>query len=385
MSDRPAFIPLSIPNLDGRELEYVSECITTGWISSVGAYVDKFERAVEQTTGAKHAVACVNGTAALHIGLVLKGVGPGDYVLMPNLTFVATANAIRYTGAEPILVDVDAETWQMDLDLLEGFLAERCERDGEGVLRFGEERRPVRAIMPVHVQGNIGDVGRLLSLAREYGLAVVEDAAEALGSTYEGRSAGTLAELGALSFNGNKIISTGGGGVILTDDPELAARAKHLTTTAKTDPLEYFHDEIGYNYRMVNVLAAIGVAQLERFPHYLQRKNEIGDRYREGLAGVGDIGFQKVLPGVRHNDWLFTITTEHQRALLAHLNEARIQSRPFWMPMSRLPMYAGAPYVTHGDVSRDVHARALSIPCSTNLKPEDQDRVIEEIRRFFAR
>ena len=384
MSEAPAFIPLSIPNLAGRELEYVRECITTGWISSVGSYVDAFERSVEAATGARHAVACVNGTSALHIGLVLHGIGPQDCVLMPNLTFVATANAIRYTGAEPILVDVRADTWQLDLDLLESYLASECERDEAGTLRRRSDGKAVRAIMPVHVQGNIGDMDRLLALADEYGLHVVEDAAEALGSTYRGRSAGTLARVGALSFNGNKIISTGGGGVVLTDDGDLAARAKHLTTTAKTDPLEYHHDEVGYNYRMVNVLAAIGVAQLERLGEYVAAKKRIGDRYRAELAGVGDITFQAVREEVEHNDWLFTVETAHQRPLLAHLNAARIQSRPFWMPMNQLPMYAELRYVNDADVSRAVHARALSIPCSTNLSDADQSRVIGEIKRYFA-
>ena len=310
-------IPLSVPNIAGNEWKYVKDCLDTGWISSVGSYVNKFEQMVADFAGAKYGVAAVNGTAALHIALLLSGVKNDDYVILPNLTFVASANSIKYLGADPILIDADPLLWQMNLDLLEQFLENETD-EKNGHLFYIKDGRRISAIMPVHILGNICDMDRFLSIVRKYPIAIVEDSTEALGSTYRGKSAGRFSPLGCFSFNGNKIISTGGGGVIVCDDEELAREAKHITTTAKSRSDEYYHDEVGYNYRLVNILAAVGVAQMELLPGFIKRKKEITTFYKNELTGVGDIRFQQELPEVETNSWLVTIQTDQQQQLLDH-------------------------------------------------------------------
>ena len=256
-------IPLSIPNIGGNEWKYVKDCLDTGWISSSGKYVNKFEDLICNYTGSNYAVACINGTAGLQISLQLAGVSNKDIVIAPNLTFVATLNAISYVGAEITLIDVCEDSWQMDVDLLQNWLEKNTtttlvnEKPTTAEINSGKK---IAAIMPVYVLGGFTDIDRLLEISSKYGIPLVEDSTEALGSFKNRKHAGTFGITGVLSFNGNKIISTGGGGMILTDDKEIANRAKHITTTAKTDPSDYFHDEVGYNYRLVNVLAAIGVA-----------------------------------------------------------------------------------------------------------------------------
>ncbi|MBL0304980.1 MAG: LegC family aminotransferase [Chitinophagaceae bacterium] len=373
------FIPLSVPNIAGNEWKYVKDCLDTGWISSVGSYVTQFEEMVAGFAGAKYGVAAVNGTAALHISLLLSGVKRDDYVILPNLTFVASANSIKYLGAEPLLIDADPDLWQMDLDLLEEFLEnETDEKNGE--LIYIKDGRRIGAIMPVHILGNMCDMDRFLAIVKKYPLPIVEDSTEALGTTYKGKSAGTFSPLACFSFNGNKIISTGGGGVIVTDDEALAKHAKHLTTTAKASPDEYYHDEVGYNYRLVNVLAAIGVGQMELLPSFIKRKKECVAFYKRELAGVGDIRFQKELPAVETNGWLFTIQTDKQKQLLDHLNANKILSRRFWMPMNKLPMYRDCVYVQKKDTSDYIYNTCLSIPSSTSITDDELAIVIREIK-----
>ena len=383
MSEKENTVLLSVPNISGTELKYVKECLETGWISSAGSYVDKFEQMVADYAGAKYGIATMNGTAALHIALLLAGVKPKDYVIVSNMTFVASANSIKYTGADPILIDADPKTWQMDLDLLDEFLDYKTSVNSEGERILISDGRCVKTIMPVHIQGNIFDVDRFLLICEKYNMSFVEDAAEALGSKYKDQSAGTFNKLGVFSFNGNKIISTGGGGVIVTNDKLLAKKAKHLTTTAKVDPMLYYHDEVGYNYRLVNVLAAIGVAQMEQLPSFVNKKQFIGNYYREHLLGVGDIEFQHVNNEVEHNDWLFTIKTEHQNELLKYLNANKVMSRPFWMPMNQLPMYKNCHYVTKLDNCTKLHNSCLSIPCSTSITEKDLEKVVETIKKFY--
>jgi aminotransferase in exopolysaccharide biosynthesis len=373
------FIALSLPNMAGNEWKYVKDCLDTGWISSVGSYVTKFEQMVADFAGAKYGIAAVNGTAALHISLLLSGVKQHDYVILPNLTFVASANSIKYLGAEPLLIDADPLLWQMDLDLLEDFLATQTETKGKELF-YKKDGRRIGAIMPVHILGNMCDMDRFISIVSRYPLPIVEDATEALGTTYKGKSAGTFSPLAAFSFNGNKIISTGGGGVIVTDDEALAKHAKHLTTTAKASADEYYHDEVGYNYRLVNVLAAIGVAQMELLPSFIERKKEIVAFYKKELSGVADIRFQQELPEVNTNGWLFTIQTDKQQALLDHLNANKILSRRFWMPMNTLPMYAGCVYIQNADRSDYIYNTCLSIPSSTNITDEELAIVAREIK-----
>ncbi len=373
---------LSGPNLSGNEWKYVKDCLDTGWVSSVGSYVDAFEAAVAKQTGCSYAVATVSGTTALHLSLLLAGVGAGDYVILPNITFVASANSIRYVGADPLLVDVDPHNWQMDLDLLEGYLAKATEKRENGLYHLPDNRR-IAAIMPVHVLGSMCDMKRLMDLAKAYGLPVIEDASEAMGTTFAERHSGAYGLMGCFSFNGNKIVTCGGGGMIVTNDESLAKRAKHLSTQAKADPVAYFHDEVGYNYRLVNVSAAIGLAQMEQLHRFVQRKREIAAFYMSALSGVGDLAFQQMVEGCAPNWWLFTIATERQADLLQRLNAAGMQSRPLWVPMNRLPMYAAVPYVQNSDYSKHVHARCLSIPCSTDIEEVDLQRVVEVIKSCF--
>lgn len=377
-------IPLSVPQLAGNEWQYVKECLDTNWISSAGAFVGKFEEQVAAFTQSPHAIACMNGTAALHVAMRVAGVTADSYVIAPNITFVATCNAISYTGAVPLLVDVDPASWQLDLDLLEKVLEQDCQPDGAGGLQYKQDGRRISALMPVHVLGNMCDMERLVALAGRFNLPVIEDSTEALGASFNGKPAGTFGRFGTCSFNGNKVISTGGGGMVLCADPEDAARLKHLTTTAKTDPLDYFHDEIGYNYRLVNVLAAIGVAQMEQLEGFLKVKQATDDFYRSELAGVGDISFQEITPGVSPNNWLFTFRTARMRALLTYLNANGVQSRPFWTPMNELPMFKHCPYHTERQHAKLVHQTAISIPSSSGISAAQRATVVREIKKFFA-
>jgi perosamine synthetase len=373
---------LSAPNIAGNEWKYVKECLDTGWVSSVGSYVTKFENMLAEFSGCKYGVATSSGTTALHISLLVAGVQQNDYVIAPNVTFIASINSIKYTGANPILIDVDPGTWQMDLDLLEEFLEnETDERDGE--IFYVRDGRTIRCIMPVHVLGNICDIDRLKQLASKYNLNIVEDATESLGSYYKGKHTGGFGMLGCFSFNGNKIITTGGGGVIVTDNEELAKKAKHLTTQAKSDPFEYMHDEVGYNYRLVNVLAAMGVGQMELLPSFIKRKKEINDYYRSQLQGVGDISFQQIDANVDCNMWLFTFKTDNQKEVLKVLNESQMQSRPFWVPMNQLRMFKNDVYYNKNDQSDFIYKRCLSIPCSTNIKDEELAAVAEKIKSVY--
>ena len=373
---------LSGPNISGNEWKYVKDCLDTGWVSSVGAYVEQFEKMTADFAGSKYAVATSCGTTALHICLLLNGIGAEDYVIAPNITFVATLNSIKYTGADPILIDVDPETWQMDLDLLEEFLQQQCDNTENSCVLKKDGRR-IKAIMPVHVLGNMCNMARLAQLAQKFSLTILEDSTEALGSYFKGKHAGTFGLMGTFSYNGNKIITTGGGGMIITDNEELAKHAKHLTTQAKSDSFEYVHDEIGYNYRLVNTAAAMGVAQMELLPGFLKRKREIATYYKSALEGVGDILFQKIANDVSPNWWLPTIMTNRQKEVLRILNDNKMQSRPFWVPMNQLRMFAKELYYSKNDRSDYLYQRCLSIPCSTNITDDQMFGVAEKIKQVF--
>jgi dTDP-4-amino-4,6-dideoxygalactose transaminase len=303
-------------------------------------------------------------------------------VLVTNITFIATLNAIKYVGASPILIDIDENSWQIDLDLLSDFLDSKTEiRDDVCILKSTGQR--IKAIVPVHVLGNMCDINKLVSICKKHNISIVEDAAESLGSSFEGKHSGTFGELGCFSFNGNKIITSGGGGMIVTDNEELAIRAKHLSTQAKADNFEYFHDAIGYNYRLTNVAAAIGLAQLEQLDNFIQKKHFIKDFYINSLNGLGDINFQTVDKNVNSNWWLFTIKTKNQKKLLKSLNENKLQSRPFWIPMNKLPMYKNQLYISKNDISHKVYSNSLSIPCSTNISNKELSMVVDCIKKQF--
>ena len=379
-------IPLSVPKIEGNESKYVLDCLNTGWISSAGSYVNQFEDMVAKYAGAKYGVACMNGTVGLHIAQVLLDITKDDHVIAPNITFIATLNAIKYTGAQPILIDVDINNWQMNLDLLEQYLEQNTEfkttKSGAYCFDTSTNKR-VRAIMPVHVLGNIGDMDRLLAIAKKYYLDIIEDSTEALGATFKNKHAGTFGKIGVFSFNGNKIISTGGGGVIVTDDQAIAKKARHLTTQAKISAMDYIHDEIGYNYRLVNVLAAIGVAQMETFNATLQSKASMDRFYRKHLNNVGDIKFQQIPEGTHPNGWLFTFRTSKMRQLLAYLNSNGVQARPFWMPMNQLEMFKKDIYITNANVSATVYDTSISIPSSTGITNKQLQTVVETIKAFY--
>ena len=381
-------IPLSVPHLFGNEIEYITDCIKTGWISSAGKFVKDFEEQISKFTNTSYGVACMNGTVGLQTALNVIGISKRDIVLTTNLTFVATLNAISYTRAQPVLFDIQEATWQIDLDLVEEWIIEHTHIKDQNGIPFSFTKKTdqrIGAIVPVHVLGGLVDIDKLLHISKKYYIPIIEDSTEALGSTFGGKSSGSFGKIGVFSFNGNKIISTGGGGMMVTNDLELGKRAKHITTTAKTDPLDYFHDEVGYNYRLVNVLAAIGVAQMEQFPQILKKKKLIDHRYKKELGELSDIIFQEHIKGSDPNCWLFTFRTKEMRKLLDYLNSNGIQSRPFWTPMNQLPMYSGLEYVTKTDMTGQIFSECISIPSSSNLNEGQQEVVINTIKKFYKK
>jgi perosamine synthetase len=386
MSERTAttFIPLSVPEIGGNEWRYVKDCLDTGWVSSVGEYVNRFERMIAETVGASSAVATCNGTSALHTALLVSGVQPGDEVLVSTLTFIAPVNAIRYTGAWPVFIDAEPQFWQIDPEKVRDFLKDGC-RYSAGELRNRRTGRRVRAILPVHILGHPADLDPIVSIAREFGLAVIEDATECLGAKYRGVSVGTIGEIACFSFNGNKIITTGGGGAIVTSNPQWAAKAKYLTTQAKDDPVEFVHGEIGYNYRLTNIQAAMGCAQLEVLGEYIRKKLAIASRYERALRRTPGITLMPQAPWAESVFWLYTILVEEEqfgldaRTILQELARKGIQARPLWQPMHRSPAHRDCE-VFHCETADWLHARALSLPSSVGLAELDQNYVIESLR-----
>ena len=382
-------IPLCVPHLAGREWEYVKQCLDTNFVSSVGPFVDRFERDLARAVDVRHAVATVNGTAALHIALLVAGVQPGDEVLMPSLTFVAPANAVRYAGAWPVFLDVEPDYWQIDVERLAAFLEAECERSASG-LRNRSTGRRIAAILPVDVLGHPCDMRAVLDLAARYGLMVIEDATESLGATDQGNAVGSLAPIACFSFNGNKIITSGGGGMIVTGNEAWARSAKYLTTQAKDDPLEYVHNAIGYNYRLPNMLAALGCAQLEQLESFIQQKRLIAATYAEALAEVPGIRLMRERPGARSIFWMYTVLVDeatfgmNSRALLRELDAAGIQTRPLWCPLHRLPPYQEA-QAWNISVADRLHADALSLPSSVGLSIDEARQVAHSIATIQSR
>lgn len=357
------FVPLHAPVFAGNEKAYVVDTIESTFVSSVGAYVDRFENEIAAYTSSPKAVATVNGTAALHVALRLVDVEPGDYVITQPLTFVATCNAISYCGATPVFVDVDRHTLGLSPRALKEWLESSAYRDDEGRCRRCEDDGIVRACLPMHTFGHPVDIDGLVQICGEWGIAIVEDAAESLGSTYKGRHTGTFGALGTLSFNGNKVITTGGGGMILASEP-MAGRAKHLTTTAKrAHSYEYIHDELGYNYRLPNINAALGCAQLERLDAYIREKRRLAADYQAFLSG-SDLTFVAEPEGCCSNYWLNAAICEDSRQrdqLIKVTNENGVMTRPIWQLMNRLPMYQHAPA---GDLASAVwlEERVVNLP-----------------------
>ncbi len=384
----PDFIPLSVPAIQGNEWRYIKECLDTNWVSSVGPFVDRFESEIAARIGTRFAVATVNGTAALHVALLLAGVKPEDEVLVSTLTFIAPVNAIRYVGAWPLFIDAEPDYWQMDPSGVVAFLERGC-RWHKGALHNRLTGRRVSAVIPVHILGHPVDLNPIVEIARKYGLKVIEDATEGLGATYRGRPLGSIGDIGCFSFNGNKIITTGGGGMLATSNEEWARKAKYLTTQAKDDPTEYVHSEIGYNYRLTNLLAAMGCAQLERLEAFIAAKQRIAGKYAEGLQGLPGISLMKEASWAFSSWWLYTVLVDNavcgtdSRQLMRSLNSKNIQTRPLWQPI-HLSRAHRATSATKMPIAEKLYQQALSLPCSAGLGEDEQSRVIQEVRTILA-
>lgn len=380
----PGFVPLCVPEIRGNEGKYVQECLDTNFVSSVGPFVDRFEREFARAVGTKHAVAVINGTAAIHIALLLAGVQPDDEVILPSLTFIAPANAVRYVGAWPFFVDSEESYWQMDAPKLKALLDRKFHRTNSEI-RNRDTGRRLRALLPVHILGHPVDIQAVGDIAREYDLALIEDATEALGAEYRGKSVGGFGDSACFSFNGNKLLTTGGGGMLVTDDDNLARRAKYLTTQAKDNPVEFIHKEVGYNYRLPNVQSAMGCAQLEQLASYVGRKREIAHRYSEELGGIPGVTVCSQAEWASSAFWMYTILVEESafgmssRSLMAALASARIQTRPLWQPLHLSPAHSQSD-ADDCRVAERLYRQGISLPCSVGLSDTDQTRVIVAIK-----
>ena len=362
------FIPLHAPVFDRTEKKYVADTIDSTFVSSVGAYVDRFEIGIAQYTKSPGAVATVNGTAALHVALLMAGVSSGDLVITQALTFVATANAIAYSGAEPIFLDVDKKTLGLSHIALESWLAEFAYVGGDGLCHLTLDDRVIRACVPVHIFGHPVKIDQIAAICEKWSITLIEDAAESLGSLYKGKHTGTFGKFGTLSFNGNKIITTGGGGMVLSDSNEYE-KLKHITTTAKVaHPYNYFHNQVGYNYRLPNINAAIGCAQLEKLESFVHNKRELAKMYQEYFKG-DEIEFMVEPEFSRSNYWLNAVicqSTNQRDEFLKNTNEQGVMTRPIWSLMNKLPMYEHA-LVGDLSVSEWLEARVVNLPSSVRV------------------
>ena len=380
-----SFIPLSVPNFQGNEKKYVNEAVVSEWVSTGGSKVGDFENAIAHYVGMPRAAACNSGSSGLHLAAMVAGLGKGDEVLVPTLTFIAAVNpTTRYVGAEPVFIGCD-DSLCMDPDAAERFCAERCELQGERLIDKATGAH-VKAIVVVHVFGNMADMPAFLALAEKYHLILIEDATEALGTHYtegplKGKFAGTIGDVGVYSFNGNKIITTGAGGMVVSNHPDWAEHAKHLSTQAKADELQFLHDEVGYNYRMTNLQAALGLAQIEELEGFIAHKHAMWQMYKDALDGKNGyriLDFDE--NGVRPNKWFYSLYLEDDRhdrdSLIAALQKEKIQTRPVWALIHEQADYPGSQ--AYGlEKAEEYRKRIVNLPCSTNLTREDCQRVID--------
>ncbi len=366
-------VPIAEPKLGGNELKYVTECIETNWISSQGSFVRRFESEFAARLGVPHALAVSNGTVALHLALAAFGIGPGDEVIVPDLTFAATLNAVIYTGATPVLVDVAPDTWNMDPDAFAAAITPRT-----------------KAVMPVHLYGQPADMGPIMALAKRRGLFVVEDAAEAAGSSWEGTPCGAIGDCGTFSFFSNKLITTGEGGMVVFKDDAVAARARRLRDHGMNPAKRYWHDEVGFNYRLTNLQAAIGCAQLEQIDGFLARKREIGAHYEKRFAHIAEIETPRILPGFENAYWVFSIVADcaalglTRDALMAKLAAAGVDTRPLFYCMHEMPPYKGFAGNREFPVSARLSENGLSLPSSTSITEGELDYVASTVERIVA-
>jgi perosamine synthetase len=372
----PAGKPAALhePSFGGHEWQYVKECLDSGWVSYAGEYVNRFESMLQNITGVRHALAMSSGTVALHMALIVCDLKPGDEVLIPALTFVATANAVSHAGCIPHFVDSDFATLGMSPRRLDEYLEKIADFEN-GVCINKQTGRRIGAVIPMHTFGHPVDMHELLSVAGKYGIVVIEDAAESLGSLYENQDLGNFGRVAVLSFNGNKIVTTGGGGALLTNDPELARRAKHLSTTGKLPhKWEFRHDEVAYNYRMPSLNAALGCAQLEQLPRFLEKKRKLAELYKHSFAEVTGVDFFVEPPFARSNYWLnaimvrpeFACDFSARDAILQALNDSGFMARPAWTLINRLPMYMNCPAMDLF-VAEEIERRLINLPSSAGL------------------
>ena len=376
-------IPLSVPNLKGNELTYVSNAVQTEWVSTGGPYVNEFEKVIAEYAHVPGAVSCQNGTSGIHTALLLAGVTAADEVLVPTLTFIAAVNPVRYIGAEPVFMDCD-DTLCMDAGKLDFFCTTQCSMQA-GKLIDNATGKHIKALVAVHVFGNMANLERILEVAGTYNIKVIEDATEAIGTyylagPYIGHHAGTLGFMGIYSFNGNKIITTGGGGMIVSSDVELLRHAKHLTTQAKSDEVNFLHDEVGFNYRMTNLQAALGLAQMEQLEAFITKKQENYQYYKECLADMPNLRFLPFRSDVRSNHWFYSIYLEDgfpvsRDQVVAEFSKHKIQTRPIWGLIHEQIPYKGF-RAFQIEKAIDYQRHIVNVPCSTNLEKQDIDRVI---------
>ena len=380
------FIPLSVPNIKGNEIQYVTDALEKEWVSTGGAYIDRFEQEIADYLNVDTAVACQSGTAGLHLALLLSGVTPDDLVIVPTLTFIAAVNPVKYLGAAPVFMDCD-ESLCMDMEKLQCFCETECELRDEKLIHL-ETKKHVKAAIVVHVFGNMADMEKAVKIAGKYHLVLIEDATEALGSHYTegpfaGRYAGTIGGIGVYSFNGNKIITTGGGGMMVTKDPVLSQRARYLSTQAKDDAVNFIHGDVGYNYRMTNLQAAVGVAQLEKLNDFIMVKKANYQHYQKGIQTLDGLQLLPFNKAIEPNYWFYSLYIEDlekysKQAIIEKLSENNIQTRPIWGLIHEQKPYQ-KDIAFDIKKAKDYHRRIVNLPCSSNLTAGDVDRVLETL------
>ncbi|MDI6701315.1 MAG: DegT/DnrJ/EryC1/StrS family aminotransferase [bacterium] len=362
------FIPISEPSITQKEIEYVTDAVKSGWVSSLGYYISEFEKKFAKYIGVKYALATSNGTTALHLALVSLGIGKDSEIIIPDLTFIATANAVTYTGAKPVMVDIDPETWCMDPKVVKKAVTEKT-----------------KAIIPVHLYGHPVNMDEINKIAREHGLYVVEDAAEAHGAEYKGKKVGSLGDCGVFSFYGNKIITTGEGGMIITNDEKLYEKAKFLRDHAMSKEKKYWHTEIGYNYRITNLQAALGLAQLDRIDELIEKKIQIFNWYKEFLGDMEGIRLNPQKKWAKNVFWMVCLVLDKEFGisrdeLMVKLKEKGIDTRPFFYPMTEMPMYNICN--TYNPIAKSLSERGLNLPSGINLKEKEVKWITENIMKI---
>lgn len=383
-------IPLSVPNLSLDILENIKETIETGWVSTGGRFIKEFEEKIAKYVGVEKAVSCQSGTAGLHLALRVLGIEPEDEVIVPTVTFIAAVNPVRYMGAEPVFMDCD-DTLNMDMDKLEEFLEKECQfLDGKVINK--KTNRVIKAVIVVHVFGNPANIEKLMEIKEKYNLKVIEDATEALGSyylegKYAGRHCGTIGDIGVYSFNANKIITTGGGGMVVSKNKELLDKVAFLSVQAKTDPLYFVHDEVGYNYRMTNIQAAFGVDQIDRLEGFIETKIRNYNLYKEAIENIEGLTLLPFRSDTRANHWFYSIIVDKEKygidrdKLLRKLNDNNIQTRPLWGLIHKQ-----RPYVENQayriEKAEFYEKNLINVPCSSNLSEEDVEVVIELLKNY---